>query len=36
LKKAHLLRCARPDSLQRTTRVRLRSSTIARLAAEPF
>jgi hypothetical protein len=35
LKKAHLLRCARLISRQRT-RVRLRSSICARLASEPF
>jgi hypothetical protein len=35
LKKAHLLRCDRPISRQRT-RVRLRSSIITRLAPETF
>jgi hypothetical protein len=35
LKKAHLLRCARPISRQRT-RVRLRSSIFARLASGHF
>ena len=36
VKKAHLVRCASIDSLQRTTRVRLRSSIIARLASGTF
>jgi len=36
LKKTHMLRCARPISRQRTRRVRLRSSTFARLASEIF
>jgi hypothetical protein len=36
MKKAHLLRCASIDSLQRTNRVRLRSPIIARLASETF
>ena len=36
LKKAHMLRCARPISRQRTTRVRLRSSIFVRLAFEIF
>src|SRR5919109_4169504 len=36
LKKAHMLRCARPISRQRTRRVRLGSSTFARLASEIF
>ena len=32
----HMLRCARPISRQRTTRVRLRSSIFACLASEVF
>jgi hypothetical protein len=34
LKKTHMPRCTRPISRQRTGRVRLRSSTFARLASE--